>query len=76
MLNGVLKKQSLNDTGMATLFKINQITAAMESQDEQDKQKIFLMGAGGNKEESKKMDANINSCSTVCSQDDPSSTNG
>lgn len=30
MLNGVLKKQSLNDTGMATLFKINQITAAME----------------------------------------------
>lgn len=43
-----MEKQNLNDSGMATLFKINQITAAMELQDEMDKQKIFLMGAGTN----------------------------
>ena len=30
---------------MATLFKINQISAALELQDEEDKQKMFLMGA-------------------------------
>lgn len=41
----VNSKQDMNDSGMATLFKINQITSAMELQDEQDKQKMFLMGA-------------------------------
>lgn len=34
---------------MATLFKINQITNAMELQDEADKQKIFLMGLADRK---------------------------
>ncbi len=41
----ICEKQGLNDTGMATLFKINQISAALELQDEEDKQKMFLMGA-------------------------------
>jgi hypothetical protein len=34
----------MNDAGMATLFKINLISFAMEQQDEQDRQNIFLMG--------------------------------
>ena len=29
-LSEVLKKMSLNDTGMATLFKVSQISAALE----------------------------------------------
>ncbi len=30
---------------MATLFKINKISAALEYQDEADREKVFLMGA-------------------------------
>ena len=44
-ISDVNNKQDMNDTGMPTLFKVNQITSAMELQDEEDKQKMFLMGA-------------------------------
>jgi hypothetical protein len=30
---------------MATLFKVNKISAALEYQDEADREKVFLMGA-------------------------------
>jgi hypothetical protein len=40
-----MERQSLNDNGMATLFKVNNISAALELQDETDREKIFLMGA-------------------------------
>jgi hypothetical protein len=30
---------------MATLFKLNQITTAMERQEEKDRRNIFLMGS-------------------------------
>ena len=36
-ISDVNNKQDMNDTGMATLFKVNQITSAMELQDEEDK---------------------------------------
>jgi len=39
-----MERQSLNDNGMATLFKINNISAALEYQDEADREKVFLMG--------------------------------
>ena len=32
---------------MATLFKLNQISAALELQDESDKNNVFLLGTGG-----------------------------
>jgi hypothetical protein len=41
----VLERQALNDSGMSTLFKLNKISAAMELQDEKDRQNIFLMGS-------------------------------
>lgn len=44
-MDEISTRQALNDTGMATLFKLNSITCAMEVQDEADKQKVFLMGA-------------------------------
>lgn len=39
-----MTRQNLNDKGMATLFKVNSISAALENQDEIDRQKIYLMG--------------------------------
>lgn len=44
LLAKVMERQSLNDNGMATLFKINNISAALEYQDEADREKVFLMG--------------------------------
>ena len=40
----IQSKQGLNDKGLATLFKITQMTSAMEWQDEIDKTNVALMG--------------------------------
>lgn len=44
VLDDIQSRQSKNDQGMSTLFKLNQISCALEVQDERDKQKVFLMG--------------------------------
>jgi hypothetical protein len=42
------QKQVLNDTSMATIFKLLRIQYALSHQDEWDKQDIFLMGGKAN----------------------------
>lgn len=43
-LDDIHHKLQLTDTGMATLFKLHQISACMELQDEEDRKSIMLMG--------------------------------
>lgn len=43
-LDEILVQKGLSDEGLACLFKMHKITAAMEMQDEVDKQNVFLMG--------------------------------
>lgn len=43
-LNGVCDRQGLNDQAMASVFKIMKLDHAMGTQDEKDRQKIYLMG--------------------------------
>ena len=42
----MLERSSLNDNAVATLLRINKISAAMELQDEKDRHSVFLMGKG------------------------------
>ena len=43
-LNNVCDRQGLNDQAMASVFKIMKLDHAMGTQDESDRQKIYLMG--------------------------------
>lgn len=42
----MLERSTLNDNAVATLLRINRISAAMELQDEKDRHSVFLMGKG------------------------------
>ena len=43
-LNNVCERQGLNDQAMASVFKIMKLDHAMDTQDEADREKIYLMG--------------------------------
>lgn len=53
-LNVVLERSSLNDHAMATLLRINKISAALELQDEKDRHGVFLMGKGDSSDRNSK----------------------